>query len=359
MEYSTYFADSIIQWYLKHQRDLPWRATQDPYKIWLSEIILQQTRVDQGLPYYLRFVEKFPALEAFARAEEDDILLLWQGLGYYSRARNMHKAAQQVLSEYSGNFPTAYEDLLRLKGVGAYTAAAIASFSANEVRAVVDGNVYRLLARYFGIALPVDSNVGKRHFQTVADELIDHKQPGLYNQAIMEFGSQQCKPQNPNCEQCVLQSTCHAYAENQVKDLPVKGKKRASTQRYFNYLIIQDAAGRLVMEKRGAGDIWENLYELPLIESSSLINAAERSDVMEDFAGLVCEKFGESCQLTYWKGPLKHVLSHQIIYANAWIVTESSLENEKKVNYNYVNLKELNTLAKPKLVSLILEELLN
>lgn len=356
------FSDELISWYELNKRDLPWRGTKDPYVIWLSEVILQQTRVEQGMPYFYRFLERFPDVKSFAEAEEDEILRLWQGLGYYSRARNMHRAARQVMEEFGGRFPAEYEALLRLKGVGEYTAAAIASFAGGEARAVVDGNVFRLLARYFGVETPINSGRGKKEFQELADELIDAQQPGTYNQAIMEFGSQQCRPRNPDCNLCVLQTGCEALARNKVESLPVKHKAKPSRDRFFNYLLVENENG-VLMNKRGAGDIWENLYELPLIETEEPIlpdflqkNEGAAGTAYQQFRREVEHYFGSQASVEYVQGPVKHVLSHQNLFAVFWSVTDCTPQFEKKVSWNYVNLKQLNNLAKPKLIYSFLEE---
>lgn len=372
------FSKEIIRWYQENKRDLPWRGTRDPYVIWLSEVILQQTRVDQGLPYFHRFLERFPDVRSFAEAGEDEILRLWQGLGYYSRARNMHRAARQVMEEYGGWFPKDYGSLIRLKGVGEYTAAAIASFAGGEPRAVVDGNVFRLLARYFGVDTPINSGRGKKEFQRIADELIDRLDPGLYNQAIMEFGSQQCKPQNPDCGRCVLQSDCRARVQGRVDILPVKQKAKPSRNRYFNYLMVQEG-DLILINKRGSGDIWENLYELPLLETDRPVlphyqtrspNSLQEPGTIngkadlppvdsgyEEFTAAIKEYFGPQASLTYLEGPVKHVLSHQNLYAVFWSVTDCTPEFEEKVSWNYVDIKQLNNLAKPKLIFSFLEGL--
>lgn len=356
------FSAEIIRWYQENKRDLPWRRSRDPYVIWLSEVILQQTRVDQGLPYFHRFLERFPDIRSFAEASEDDILRLWQGLGYYSRARNMHRAARQVMEEHEGRFPVDYDSLIRLKGVGEYTAAAIASFAGGEARAVVDGNVFRLLARYFGIDTAINSGRGKKEFQLLADELIDSRKPGIYNQAIMEFGSRQCKPRNPDCSLCVLQLDCRALRENRVDSLPVKQKSGPSRNRYFNYLVVEDG-DRLLMNKRGPRDIWENLYELPLIETNQpvLPGFLEENDrnsansTYREFLEAVGEYFGPQASLSYVDGPVKHVLSHQNLYVVFWSVTDYTPRFEKKVSWDYVDIKQLNNLAKPKLIFSFLE----
>ncbi|WP_257657457.1 A/G-specific adenine glycosylase [Parapedobacter lycopersici] len=345
------FSNEIMAWYQRHKRDLPWRHTHDPYVIWLSEVILQQTRVEQGLPYFYRFLEHYPTATDFANAPEDEILLHWQGLGYYSRARNMHAAAKAVVAEHGGVFPSRYDALIKLKGIGEYTAAAIASFSANEARAVVDGNVFRVLARYFGIDEPINSVKGKKLFLELAQSLLDETQPGLYNQAVMEFGALQCRPKNPQCANCVIRLGCRAFHAGDVERLPVKIKGKASRNRYFNYFVVMED-NRMLMHKRGKGDIWENLYELPLVETVHAMDIAELA-VQEEVAGL----FGEQAVLQAISGTVKHVLSHQNLFARFILVSrrDTSIAIEKKISGNYVFLKDLNTLAKPKLIFSFLE----
>lgn len=263
------FSNSLLHWYLQEKRDLPWRNTTNPYKIWLSEIILQQTRVAQGLPYYLAFTEKYPTIFDFAAADEEAILKLWQGLGYYSRARNMHKTAQQIVSEYQGVFPNNYHDLLKLNGVGPYTAAAIASFAFNEVVSVVDGNVFRVLSRFFDIDTDISSSKARNEFFYLAQELISKEQPALFNQAIMEFGAMQCVPKNPNCNQCIFSHACLALQNNNVSARPVKLKKTKVTQRFLHYLVYRDDENQTIVSKRTQKGIWHNLYEFPFIETES------------------------------------------------------------------------------------------
>lgn len=312
---------------------------------------MQQTRVDQGLPYFERFVEGFPHVQAFAEADEDVILRYWQGLGYYSRARNMRRAAKMVMEEFGGVFPTHYHHLIRLKGVGAYTAAAIASFSADETVAVVDGNVYRVLARYFGKDTPINSTLGKKEFQELAYAVLDKDQPGIYNQAIMEFGALQCKPKNPDCGTCVLRMGCYALQHNLVDSLPVKLKAKANRKRFFNYLLVRNE-GRILINKRGGGDIWEGLYELPLIETTDALDNADRGLIMK-----VREYFGEDFVLkAIGTQPVKHVLSHQTIYAEFYQLDQNQDLFKEKTNWDYVELKELNNLAKPKLIYSFLEK---
>src|ERR1700761_7324667 len=285
------FADELVQWYIHNKRDLPWRHTTDAYVIWLSEIILQQTRVEQGMPYFYRFVEKYPDVSSFAAAPEDDILKLWQGLGYYSRGRNMLKTAQLVNELYNGKFPEKYEQLIKLKGIGEYTAAAISSFSANEAKAVVDGNVYRVLARYFGIDEPINSTPGKKKFQQLANELLNQNNPGLHNQAMMEFGAMLCKPKNPACGTCPVRTGCYAFLNNATTTLPVKINNLKVRERYFNYIVMVNG-DEILLNKRGETDIWANMYDLPLVETASLIPINELLTTPQ-----LVEYFGESIEI--------------------------------------------------------------
>ena len=338
------FAREIIDWYQLHKRDLPWRNTDDPYVIWLSEIIMQQTRVEQGTPYFNRFVEKYPTVNHFASASEDEILKLWQGLGYYSRGRNMHHTAQMVMEEHAGYFPNNYDSLIKLKGIGEYTAAAIASFSSNEAKAVVDGNVFRLLSRYFGIDTPTGSSKGKKLFTELANELMDKSQAGTYNQAAMEFGSLQCKPKNPDCHTCPLRPGCDAYHTGRINELPVKLKAQKIRERYFNYLLAAKNK-RILIHKRGPNDIWQNLYQLPLIETEKpyLPEDLIRS---ETFTGIL----GNNVSILSVSEPVKHILSHQKLYARFIEIENFSEQFIVENGWVYVSLEELKSLAQPKLI---------
>ena len=344
------FSEIIIDWYNINKRDLPWRNTSDPYKIWLSEIILQQTRVEQGKPYYFAFVENFPTVKDLALAHQDDVLKLWQGLGYYSRARNLHFAAQQVVNEFDGVFPDNYKDLLKLKGVGDYTAAAIASFAFDEAKAVVDGNVYRVLSRVFGIASPIDSSKGKKEFQNIADELIDRNQPAAFNQAIMEFGALQCVPASPDCENCPLKIECEAYKKNIISQLPFKEKKIKQKHRYFNYFIITDKNDNIAIQQRGKGDIWENLFELPLIETSSELN-----ENFKEIEKLLAETFKSNSKTSFLFNQ-KHILTHRIINAKFFKIEVEKLDNPS-LNWKVIPLTEARKYAFPRLIDLAFEKL--
>jgi A/G-specific adenine glycosylase len=305
------FPNAIIKWYLQNKRDLPWRHTQNPYFIWLSEIMLQQTRVAQGLPYFNAFTAAFPTVFDLANAKEEQVLKLWQGLGYYSRARNLHATAKSITFDNNGNFPSKYAELLKLKGVGEYTAAAIASFAYDEPVAVVDGNVFRVLSRYFNIELDISEGKTKKEFQKLAQEVLPIDKAALFNQAIMEFGALQCVPKNPNCEACILSNSCAALQHKKVALLPVKSKKTKVTPKYFNYLIIQDQEEKFVVQKREGKGIWENLYEFTLIETDELTDEISFIDQLKttQFFG---QKPIDICVLS--TEVVQHKLSHQHLY---------------------------------------------
>ncbi len=327
---------------------MPWRNTKDPYLIWLSEVILQQTRIDQGLSYYHRFAEKYPDVKSLAKAKEDDVLKLWQGLGYYSRARNLHAAAKQIVNEYDGKFPPAYEDILKLKGVGNYTASAIASFAFKKKHAVVDGNVYRLLSRYSGIATPIDTTAGQKQFALLAEELIDAHDPSVYNQAIMEFGSQQCRPTNPDCASCPLSNSCYAFSKNEVRNLPVKSKTAKIRKRYFHYFIFRNGK-KIILRKRNENDIWKGLHDFPLIETE---NKTESGEILKrNISGHKLNKFS----LKKISKEYKHILSHQHIHATFY-----ELKFDEKLatpdEWMMVNESSLEKYAVPRLVEIYLSD---
>ena len=347
------FISELIEWYNLNKRDLPWRNTSDPYIIWLSEIILQQTRVDQGLPYFYRFAEKYPSIADFAAATEDEILNLWQGLGYYSRGRNMHQTAQMVMEEHAGYFPKRYDELIKLKGIGEYTAAAISSFSANEAKAVVDGNVFRVLARYFGVDEPINSSKAKKLFTKLANEVIDHANPAISNQALMEFGSLHCRPQNPLCQTCPVQVSCYAFQNSLVDKLPFKLKKAAVRNRFFNYIVLLNDQ-KLLMNKRGPNDIWQNLYELPLFETD---NFQEASAIVN---GPGFQKHFGKVEISSVEGPVKHLLSHQKIHAQFIVVNKvDSNKISKQESWFFTDLTNLDALAQPKLIFAFLKKIIN
>jgi A/G-specific adenine glycosylase len=314
------FSQLILLWYAKNKRSLPWRRTRDPYKIWLSEIILQQTRVAQGIPYYERFLEAFPTVTDLANSSEESVLKLWQGLGYYSRARNLYATAKTVAQEYNGKFPESYKELLKLKGIGDYTASAISSICFNEVQPVVDGNVYRVLARYFGISTPINSTAGITYFKEMADSVMDVHSIRDYNQGIMEFGAIQCTPKSPNCSICPLRESCKALQSNQVAQLPVKLNKNKVRNRYFNYLVPlisgPDGHARTVLQKRIGKGIWENLYEFPLLESDQEMELEALQNNVTHVLGL--KQIPEI--YLYNSYPIVHKLSHQNLHTQFWIV---------------------------------------
>lgn len=310
------FSKKILEWYQENKRELPWRHTRDPYKIWLSEVMLQQTRVAQGLPYYNKFVKRFPTVQDLAAATEEEVLKLWQGLGYYSRARNMHTTAKMVVESYQGVFPATYQELLQLKGVGDYTASAIASICYNEAQPVVDGNVYRVLSRYYGIDLPINTTKGAKYFKELAREVLAKENVRDYNQGIMEFGAIQCAPQKPYCLLCPLQESCNAFATDRIKELPVKLKKGKPKTRYFNYLVAVDPQQKTkILQRKGKG-IWQGLYEFPLIETEAL---AEYPMIEEQ----ISQHFNASSAFTlemFQPDPIIHKLSHQHLHTLFWIL---------------------------------------
>ena len=312
------FTNSLTKWYLQNKRDLPWRNTQNPYFIWLSEIMLQQTRVAQGMPYFYAFTTAFPTVFDLANASEEQVLKLWQGLGYYSRARNLHKTAQKVAFEMNGVFPKSYIELLKLKGIGEYTAAAIASFSYNEAVSVVDGNVFRVLSRYFDIETDIAIASTKKEFSALAFELMNKNNPALFNQAIMEFGALQCVPKNPNCLSCVLNSGCLALQKKKVNLLPVKSKKLKVRNRFFNYFVFLDEQEKTIIQKRSEKGIWHNLYEFPLIETESVEDFESISKQIQE-QSFVENRIVSMSELNTI--PQVHKLSHQHLHIKFWKVT--------------------------------------
>jgi A/G-specific adenine glycosylase len=334
------FSTSIQKWYRQNKRDLPWRSVKDPYHIWLSEVILQQTRVDQGMPYYFKFVKAFPTVTDLANAPEDEVLNLWQGLGYYSRARNLHSAAKLVATQFKGKFPKSYAEILSLKGVGEYTASAIASIAFGLPHAVVDGNVYRVLSRVYKISDPIDSTTGKKKFNAVANELLDKKNPGDHNQALMEIGSLVCFPTNPRCDVCPLAHLCLARADQSYSAYPVKALKTKVRDRKFHYLAVTDGK-KTVLKKRAEKDIWFGLYDFRLIESE-----ASEAEIMAQIDALK--------PLSVVKdSSMKHILSHQKIQATFWLIHVKKLvvlPGEK-----LVNLADLDDYPMPRLLIRYLE----
>lgn len=321
----------LIGWYEQEKRDLPWRRTSDPYKIWVSEVILQQTRVSQGINYFYNFLEAFPDVEALAQAEETDVLKVWQGLGYYSRARNMHRAAKTIVENFGGKFPSDYKNILALKGIGEYTAGAIVSFSFGMPHAAVDGNVKRVLSRLFAIHDQIDTSIGDKKLKNIAQELIPGENPGTFNQALIEFGAVWCIPKNPKCETCPLQQHCLAFANNSVDQLPAKKPKKKPRDRFLNYLVIQNKDHRhFYLRKRSDNaDIWKNLYDFPLIESERPLSPEELINTRE-WRKLIGENYRS---LNRKSDKKKHQLSHQTLHTYFWEVNiDNLLEPDFSVN---------------------------
>ena len=343
----SWFAKALAPWYREHHRPLPWRATRDPYRIWLSEVMLQQTRVDQGIGYYHRFLEAFPTVHDLAAASEREVLRLWQGLGYYSRARNLHAAARQVVREHGGRFPADHAALRALPGVGDYTAAAVASIAFGLPEPVVDGNVYRVLARVFGIADSIDGTSGRRTFRELAARLLDPADPGTHNQAVMELGATVCTPKNPDCRHCPLQARCAALATGTVGQLPVKAGKAKSRGRYFNYLHITDG-NRIYMRQRTGKDIWQGLYELPLLESPGPLTRRSLKAALD-------HAFGSGWTIGDEEMEQRHVLSHQVIHAVFWQV-EPPPQAALPVEWKRVGRRKLGQLAVPRVIERWMEE---
>jgi len=345
-----YISTELIIWYNIKKRDLPWRDITDPYRIWISEIILQQTRVNQGLSYYNRFIERFPTVAILAGADEDSVLKYWQGLGYYTRARNVHKASKQIIDQFNGIFPTGYKDIINLAGIGEYTAAAISSFAYNKHFAVVDGNVYRVLSRLFNIQTPINSSAGKKEYALLAQNLLSETLPAMHNQALMEFGALQCVPASPNCDVCPLKLICIAFKNNLISTLPVKSQKKKSTNRFFNYLFIR-FEDNTFLQKRVAKDVWQNLYEFPLIETDRLLSAQELVDTENFkfiFNGLI------NVEINKITNPVKHVLSHRVIFAQ-FIFINVYEKNEILNQLIQVQLNEIDHYAVSRLMELFLE----
>lgn len=337
-----WFTHQLMAWNQTNDRTLPWKGVRDPYRIWLSEIILQQTRVAQGLPYYERFVTAFPTVHDLANATEDEVMKLWEGLGYYSRARNLHTTAKYISNTLAGTFPGSYNGLLALKGVGPYTAAAIASFAFGEPAAVVDGNVYRVLARFFGIDTDNQSTQGKKQFTKLANELIDSKTPGDYNQAIMDFGASVCIPASPDCLVCPLSEMCMAYEKGRVEELPVKKKPIPKKERHFHYLQVVSDQDTWI-RKRPAGDIWQGLYEFPLVEGDGLLSVDELT-AHPQFK----KSIGTVKNITPFQDVHRHILTHQRIIARFFLMEG---EPAKEGGFIKVPRDKLSTFAFPRLIA--------
>jgi A/G-specific adenine glycosylase len=348
---------TLLNWYDKHCRSLPWRGEREAYKIWVSEVILQQTQIERGILYYHRFLEAFPNIYALADASEDEVLRIWQGLGYYSRARNMHHTARSIVKNNGGSFPSESVALKKLRGIGSYTAAAIASIAFNEKVPAIDGNVYRVLARLFAMPHNIDVSSGKKAFQELADKLIPVKRPGEFNQALMDFGSLVCKPVNPMCNDCIFQDQCLAFQQKTVHNHPVRNVKREARKRYFNYFFVdilqRNKKPAFFVQKRIAHDIWKNMYELPLLETESILSEEEVlahpawKDLFLDNAGV----------RVMGADPLQiHQLTHQRIYARLFRVKViPGYEEELKKKFILVDADRFNQLAKPRLIEKLMK----
>jgi A/G-specific adenine glycosylase len=335
------FLKILTLWYQQNKRELPWRISNDPYSVWVSEIILQQTRIDQGMNYYMQFINRFPDISSLANASEDEVLKIWQGLGYYSRARNMHYTARQIMNEYNSRFPESYKEIRKLKGIGDYTAAAIASISYGSENAVIDGNVYRVLARIFGIATPIDTSKGRKEISVLAHSLLDRQNPGQFNEALMDFGALQCIPRNPSCTQCPFMNKCFALKNKQVDYFPVKSKQVEQKKRHFNYLYISYEK-YFFLEQRKGKDIWHNLYQFPLIETfepvdeKTLISSPEFNNL---FDGLKVTVESSTPEIT-------HLLTHQRLYIRFLEIRLT--ESIKKFPWIMTNERELSKFPLPK-----------
>jgi A/G-specific adenine glycosylase len=344
------FTQHLLEWHkAENTRSMPWKGEKDPYKIWLSEIILQQTRVEQGLAYYERFVEAFPTIQQLAKAPEKKVFKLWEGLGYYTRCRNLIATAQRVVKEYKGKFPDTYDAIKDLKGIGPYTAAAISSFAFNEPRAVVDGNVQRVIARYFGISTPIDTTSGKKMYQQLAESLLDTEQPGIYNQAIMDFGAVICKPQNPLCSNCPQQADCEAFKHNLVKQLPVKEKSLVKKERWFYYFIIQ-YQDKFYIRQRMEKDIWQNLHEFVLYEAEAPVQ-----EMFQDLAFLKKLMGKQSYSVNHISKVYHQHLTHQQIHGQFVTITINKPVTALK-DYQLIDKKQLKQFAFPRIINSFLEE---
>ena len=341
------FTSTLLNWYQKHQRNLPWRGSKDPYKIWLSEIILQQTRVNQGLPYYLKFEEKYPSVNDLAKVDMDELLKLWQGLGYYSRAHNLQKCAVEVAQTHGGAFPNTKAGLLKLPGIGDYTASAIASIAYNESVAVLDGNVFRVLSRYFGIDEFIDTPAGRKVFKELAEQCLDNAPPGDYNQALMEFGALQCKPKSPDCSACPLQTSCVAKTNSLISQLPRKRGKTKVKEVFLNYFCFV-ADGNLAVAKRDNSGIWKGLYEMPNVLSEKRSTEPWVDSRTIDEALALSSSFKQTIEM-------QHLLSHRKINATFFIC---ELKNQADLSWpsvEWVDKKGLSKRAVPRLIDKFLK----
>jgi A/G-specific adenine glycosylase len=341
------FAKKLLKWSSLNPRTYPWTNEKDPYKIWLSEIILQQTRSDQGKPYYLHFIEKYPNVFHLANASEDEILNSWQGLGYYTRARNLHKTAKQIVEEYQGIFPKSYHQIISLSGIGNYSAAAICSFAYNFPVAVVDGNVIRVLSRLFNLMEPVDKSIGRKTLTEIANEHLDKSNPGLYNQALMNFGAVHCTPKNPECNNCIFKNGCKAHLSGLVDLLPIKATKIKIKKRYFHYLFITNKKGEIALQKRHHKDIWKGLYQFPMIETkvdTSLNNSTSKKLIENEF--IITSK-----SIISNSEKLVQKLTHQLIIGRFYTMPSVKIHDKIKQDIYFVKPENLANFAFPKIIS--------
>ncbi|MES2477846.1 MAG: A/G-specific adenine glycosylase [Bacteroidota bacterium] len=350
--HKKYFTKQLNEWHSNvNQRSLPWKEEKDPYKIWLSEIILQQTRAEQGLKYYVNFTETYPSVWSLANAKDEDVFRLWQGLGYYNRCKNMLATARFVCAKLNGKFPGKYEDIIALKGIGAYTAAAIASFAFNLPHAVVDGNVYRVLSRYFGIETAIDSTEGKRLFASYAQELLNHKNPAAHNQAIMDLGATVCTPRQVKCTECPLIKKCIAYSDDLISLLPVKSKKLKVQNRFFNFMVLQ-CKDEIWIERRTEKGIWQNLHQFYLIETDAVIDEKEMSTLPQIMA------LHKDVSGIQFSAQLKQRLTHQLIDSKFYSVSLKSKPRSLPDSGFWIPLKDLDNYAFPKTLVDFLENAL-
>ncbi|MDR0419619.1 MAG: A/G-specific adenine glycosylase [Prevotellaceae bacterium] len=339
------FSDKLIAWYELNKRDLPWRKTRDPYAIWVSEVILQQTRVAQGLCYYLKFLEAFPTIEDLADAPVDDVMKVWQGLGYYTRARNMQVAARQVLNDFAGEIPHTYEGLRKLKGVGDYTASAIGAFAFDIPRPAVDGNVYRIISRLFGVSTPIDTLAGQKELYQLAFEVLDKDRPALFNQAIMDFGGTLCTPKNPRCGDCPANDMCYALRNNCVGNLPAKSKKVKVSKRYFSFLMIKYKDYTFIRQRTDK-DIWHSLYEFPLIETPRKVGVKtlEKTPEWREWFGDIKPAIRHASEI------IKYMLSHQYIFTRFYIIEADKLPYALASNFIKVKISDVSDYSTPRLI---------
>lgn len=340
------FNKNILSWNLDNKRILPWKYTENPYHIWLREVILQQTRVEQGAAYYQRFLEKYPQVNDLAKASLEEVYKDWEGLGYYSRARNLHFAAQQIMQDFGGVFPASYDDVIQLKGVGEYTAAAIMSFAYHQPYAVLDGNVFRVLSRFFGVQIPIDTSSGKKHFRELAQTCLADADPAVYNQAMMDFGATICTPQKPSCDNCPLSSHCIAYNQDLISVLPVKSQKIKRQKRFFNFMIFEKD-DQIVIQQRRQDDIWRNLYQFPLIESSKKLLSINQ---LIKEAGLNISEINASKQY-------KQLLTHRKVYARFFHIKVNELKI--KDDWLLIENQDMKQYSYPKIVREYLNERYN